>query len=373
MSCSGGIGVSRFSARGNAVPSNSLRAVRTTPGAERRAGARPEASTTTSTSRCPVGCSTSTCEVSGRPVLGELVPDRAGQQHAGDHADRAEHADRGVRLHRDERAGAHLAAVARRRRAARSWAPRTTTTSPSPISAPALRAEGVDPLEQRGVGGQLLVRLVAGQAEGLGERDDDRHAVVDAGRPRRPRSVSRTCPVGSRLPVADPSVSVNASTTGAAVPGTPAIATSPRYSTRPPGVGKVATATLSELTIRIRTLVSPSCAGNQTALHRERPDPGQDVAAVLPVADGRLRRRRAAGTGSRRRRRGAPTATTTATLLVSEVAPPSPSICRGSGVPISRSSRSSRSAGSAGRSPASKYSPREVPPRSIVQRTPVSS
>ena len=55
-----------------------------------------------------------------------------------------------------------------------------------------------------------------------------------------PSTVSRTCPVGSSAPVAEPSVSANASTTGAAVPGTPAIAASPRYSTRPPGVGKVA-------------------------------------------------------------------------------------------------------------------------------------
>src|ERR1700709_732556 len=53
-----------------------------------------------------------------------------------------------------------------------------------------------------------------------------------------PSIVSRTEPVGSRLPVADPSVSVKASTTGAAVPGTPAIAMSPRYSARPPGVGE---------------------------------------------------------------------------------------------------------------------------------------
>ena len=172
--------------------------------------------------------------------------------------------------------------------------------------------------------------------------------------------------MGSRLPVADPSVSVKASTTGAAVPGTPAIATSPRYSTRPPGVGKVATAMLSELTMRIRTLVSPSRRGHQPPLDRERADAGEDVAAVLPVADRGLVHAELqeqvvdVGVGVLR------TATTTATLLVSEVAPPSPSIWRGSGVPISRSSRSSRAAGSAGRSPASKYSPREVPPRSIV-------
>ena len=100
-----------------------------------------------------------------------------------------------------------------------------------------------------------------------------------------PSIASRTLPVGSRLPVADPSVSVNASTTGAAVPGTPAMATSPRYSTRPSGVGKVATAMLSELTMRIRTLVSGVLRGHQPAFDGERADPGEDVAAVLPVAD----------------------------------------------------------------------------------------
>src|ERR1039458_3575873 len=60
----------------------------------------------------------------------------------------------------------------------------------------------------------------------------------------------------------------------------------------------------------------------------------------------------------------------TATLEVSGCAPPMPSICRVSGLPMMRSSRSSRSAGSAGRSPARKYAPFDVPPRISMHRTP---
>src|ERR1700739_4552817 len=61
---------------------------------------------------------------------------------------------------------------------------------------------------------------------------------------------------------------------------------------------------------------------------------------------------------------------TTATLDVSGCAPPTPSICRGSGDPMTRSSRSSRSATSAGRSSARKYSPLDVPPRICMARIP---
>jgi hypothetical protein len=68
-----------------------------------------------------------------------------------------------------------------------------------------------------------------------------------------PSTTSRTRPVGSRLPVADPSVPVNSRETGAAVPGTPSIAVAPRYSGTPPGAGNRATARLPELTIRMRT------------------------------------------------------------------------------------------------------------------------
>jgi hypothetical protein len=90
-----------------------------------------------------------------------------------------------------------------------------------------------------------------------------------------PSTESRTFPVGSRLPVVDPSVSVNVSTTGAAVPGTPAMATSPRNSTRPSDVGKVATAMLSELTMRIRTLVSGEPAGTSPRSTANGPTPAR--------------------------------------------------------------------------------------------------
>ena len=42
-----------------------------------------------------------------------------------------------------------------------------------------------------------------------------------------PSMTSRTLPVGSRLPVAEPAVPANRSRTGEAVPGTPAMAVSP--------------------------------------------------------------------------------------------------------------------------------------------------
>src|ERR1700730_18143798 len=61
---------------------------------------------------------------------------------------------------------------------------------------------------------------------------------------------------------------------------------------------------------------------------------------------------------------------TTATLDVSGCAPPTPSIWRGSGVPMTLSSRSSRAAASAGRSSARKYSPLDVPPRICMARIP---
>ena len=68
-----------------------------------------------------------------------------------------------------------------------------------------------------------------------------------------PSRTSVTFPVGSSAPVAEPSVPAKSSTIAAAVPGTPAIATSPSYSTTPSAPVKVAVATLSELTMWIRT------------------------------------------------------------------------------------------------------------------------
>ena len=110
---------------------------------------------------------------------------------------------------------------------------------------------------------------------------------------------------------------------------------------------------LSELTMRMRTLVSGSLRGHQPPLDGERADPGEDVAAVLPVADRGLVHPELqeqvvdVGVGVLRR-------ADDGDLARERVAPPSPSIWRGSGVPIRRSSRSSRAAGSVGRSPGSK-------------------
>ncbi len=59
-------------------------------------------------------------------------------------------------------------------------------------------------------------------------------------------------------------------------------------------------------------------------------------------------------------------------MEVSGCAPPIPSICLSSGLPMIRSSRSSRSPGSAGRSDARKYAPFDVPPRISMHRTPPS-
>ena len=62
-----------------------------------------------------------------------------------------------------------------------------------------------------------------------------------------------------------------------------------------------------------------------------------------------------------------------AALEVSGPAPPRPSICRGSGLPMIRRRRASRSLGSEGRSPSTKKAPLDVPPRINVQRMPGGS
>ena len=91
----------------------------------------------------------------------------------------------------------------------------------------------------------------------------------------------------------------------------------------------------------------------QAALDRERADPGEQVAAVLPVGDGGL-----VDSNLQEEvidvRIGPNGLEITATLEVSGCAPPIPSICLASGLPMIRSSRSSRAAGSAGRSSARK-------------------
>ena len=116
-----------------------------------------------------------------RPIGGELVPDRAGQQHAGDHAHRGEHADRGVRLHRDERAGADLAAVAGRGEQRRLRHRRRGHVAEA-HELPRLAAERVDPFEQRPCrAASSSWDSSPREAERLGHREHDGHAVVDAG------------------------------------------------------------------------------------------------------------------------------------------------------------------------------------------------
>ena len=60
---------------------------------------------------------------------------------------------------------------------------------------------------------------------------------------------------------------------------------------------------------------------------------------------------------------------TTATLLVRGWAPPTPSICRGSGEPMTRSRKRSLASAPTGRSSCKKYKPFEVPPRINVAGT----
>ena len=152
-----------------------------------------------------------------------------------------------------------------------------------------LQPQGVDALRERGVAGELLVALVPGEAEG------DAASARTTGMPlstqvtSTPSTVSRTRPVGSSAPVAEPSVSANASVIagrGAGHAGDRDVAAVRDPARR--AWRTVATATLSELTIRMRTSVAPSAGGDQAALEREGAHPGQDVAAVLRVGDRRL-------------------------------------------------------------------------------------
>ena len=108
------------------------------------------------------------------------MPDRLGHQHAGDSGDRRQHANRAVRLDRDERPGAYLTAVARRGQQHRLGDRRVPHVSQAHQLA-GLDAECVDPAQQSEVTCQLPVRLVPGQAEGAGQGQRHRHAVVHAG------------------------------------------------------------------------------------------------------------------------------------------------------------------------------------------------
>ncbi|EWS65042.1 hypothetical protein Y695_01712 [Hydrogenophaga sp. T4] len=77
----------------------------------------------------------------------------------------------------------------------------------------------------------------------------------------RPSMVSMRCPVGKSCPVTAPQASRKFSSTGAAVPATPSMRASPSYVTLPPGVHTVTSICEPVLTLWMRTVVVPSCAG----------------------------------------------------------------------------------------------------------------
>ena len=206
----------------------------------------------------------------------------------------------------------------------------------------------------------------------LGAQDHDRHAVVDAGHLDAVDVIDGRCRSAAATPQLEPATSRNSSGIAAAVPGTPSMRASPSYSTAPSGVGTCATAMLPVFTMWMRTGVVVAGDRHEPVLDRPRADAGENVAAVLAVADFGLvdhdLQEQIVDVGMRRAR----DALMTATLLVSGCAPPTPSICRASGEPMAASSTRSRSSRSAGRSRAWKYRPFEVPPRISVQGMAVS-
>ena len=140
------------------MPSKSLRAVLTTPALRTAAGCYADVDVHVDLQ--VTGRVLDVEPVPGRRQLSQLGADAARQEQRGGHAHRAEHADRMVRQHRDERAGADRAAVTRR--ATRVvFGTLSPATSPRPISLPAASRSVLDPLGQSGVPGEVLVRLVA--------------------------------------------------------------------------------------------------------------------------------------------------------------------------------------------------------------------
>ena len=293
MSCSGGkeflhvLGYrGRRVAAGKAVPSNSLRAVRTTPerttrggGDRRRRRRRRPAGDRSGARRRPARCPAGQSSVSSWPTapgssmpVTTLTAPRTPIEVCGCTGMKE-------RVH-------DLAAVARRRQQHR-LRHRGRRHVPHAHELGGLAPERVDPLEQGGVGGQLLVRLVAGQPERLRQGENDGHAVVDAG----------------DLDALDGVAHV---TGGQQRAGRRALGVGERENH---GRGRARDA--GDLDVAAVLHPSPGrrergdrdavgvdhpdphgglavLGGYEAALHRERPDPGEDVAAVLPVADGGL-------------------------------------------------------------------------------------
>ena len=149
---------------------------------------------------------------------------------------------------------------------------------------------------------------------------------------------------------------------GAEVPGEPSIRAVPSYSTRPFGVCTVMSHCMSVLSVNTRSVVvspfgltSPVSSANGTTAASMLPQLG--VVSTVSLSGCNWAKRKFRSTP------GVLPLVTIPTLLVSECAPPKPSIWRLSGEPITESSTLSRVGTSAGRSLAWKKGPREVPPR----------
>ena len=173
---------------------------------------------------------------------------------------------------------------------------------------------------------------------------------------------SRTRPVGSSPEHTEPAVSRKLIAIGAAVPGTPSILALPSYSTRPPGVCTVMSHCMSVLRVSTRSVVVSPCGCTRPTSSAN----GTTAASMLPQLGVVSTSARSTITWAKRKSRSTPgfvLRRTMPTLLVSGLAPPSPSICRLSGDPSAASRMRSRLTTSDGRSDSRKNGPRDVPPR----------
>ena len=209
-------------------------------------------------------------------------PRRGGDRHG------AEHADRLVHTVRDERAGAQVAAVARRRDE-RDLGDTGAGDVAEVHHRPGREADRLDAGAQLGVRLELLRRLVAGDADVGGAQHDDRHAVVDQ---RDLDAVDHVDAVAGRQQraarAAGDAVEVELDRGGrarhavdrgvAGVVGQPAVE-------RERGGGEAVGVDHED---PHRRRVRLRVGGDEPALDRERPDAGQQVAAVLLVGDDRL-------------------------------------------------------------------------------------
>src|SRR6266700_3004981 len=211
---------------GKTIPSKSLRAVRTTP-ARRTAGGSAEVSSSTSTVRWPVGCSTSTScpPPAGSASSATEVPTPPGSSSAV-----ATLTAPSTPIAVCGRTGMNvLVQIVPPSRGELTRVVLGTDrplTSPSPISLPAaIRSDCT----------RAVSSPSAASSSGASYPPMPRSPAraTTTGMPlstqvtSTPSTTSRTRPVGSRLPVAEPAVPAKRRSTGAAEPGTPAISVPP--------------------------------------------------------------------------------------------------------------------------------------------------